>query len=455
MSNTRAIAEKKDLIKACVAELLQDEEFLSALITKITEKIEKSVEEKLQSYEDRIDILEKNYASLEEKYDNLEQYSRRNSLRINGIVIKPQENLQDKLTEIFANKLRIDMDATYIDRCHTVGPAKENKQSIIIKFTSYKFKKQILRERHLLKGTGIFVVEDLTRARYMMYREAAGKFGPKNVWTLDGNIHIKCNKEKLVFRSMADKKKLACRLTDNMTDSRNWSKEVVTHFIEMYKSFPCLWKIKSRDYTNRNLKNAAYDKLVEFCKTINPEANRDFVVKKIQSFRGSFRKEIKRVEDSKRSGAGSDEIHSPTLWYFDLLLFTIDQELPAPSISIEVEELENSIEEGTQESEILEDEDNGSGYSNTQIDFINYCKTQLESNDSLDEFDATAIAWAKKLKRMNPTQAIYADMLINKIVNQGLLNQLTNNTTVAEHISSELIRPSPSTTPFLPLSPYT
>ncbi|KAK9692727.1 hypothetical protein QE152_g34964 [Popillia japonica] len=171
MSNTRAIAEKKDLIKACVAELLQDEEFLSALITKITEKIEKSVEEKLQSYEDCIDILEKNYASLEEKYDNLEQYYfgkklckfrrkirqprailRRNSLRINGIVIKPQENLQDKLTEIFANKLRIDMDATYIDRCHTVGPAKENKQSIIIKFTSYKFKKQILRERHLLKG---------------------------------------------------------------------------------------------------------------------------------------------------------------------------------------------------------------------------------------------------------------------------------------------------------------
>jgi Alcohol dehydrogenase transcription factor Myb/SANT-like len=51
-----------------------------------------------------------------------------------------------------------------------------------------------------------------------------------------------------------------------MTDSRYWSKEVVTEFIEIYKCHPCLWKIKSRDYTNRNLKNAAYEKLVQFCK---------------------------------------------------------------------------------------------------------------------------------------------------------------------------------------------
>ncbi|KAG5861228.1 hypothetical protein JTB14_018240 [Gonioctena quinquepunctata] len=75
----------------------------------------------------------------------------------------------------------------------------------------------------------------------------------------------------------------------------------------------------------------------------------------------------------------------------------------------------------------------------SQMDFINYCKTQLETTDSLDEFDASAIAWAKKLKRMAPTQAIYADMLINKIINQGLLNQLTNHT---------------APTLFSPVSPY-
>ncbi|KAF5270362.1 hypothetical protein FQR65_LT05550 [Abscondita terminalis] len=133
-----------------------------------------------------------------------------------------------------------------------------------------------------------------------------------------------------------------------MADARYWSKETITSFIEIYKSYPCLWKIKCKDYTNRNLKNAAYDKLVEFCKTINPEANRDYVVKKIQSFRGSFRKELKKVEDSKRSGAGADEIHTPTLWYFDQLVFTIDQELPTPSVCNILEEDSDSLTEEAQ-----------------------------------------------------------------------------------------------------------
>lgn len=160
-----------------------------------------------------------------------------------------------------------------------------------------------------------------------------------------------------------------------MADSRYWSKESITSFLDLYKSYPCLWKIKSKEYTNRNLKNAAYNKLVEFCTTVNPEATRDYVVKKIQSFRGSFRKELKKIEDSKRSGAGADEVHTPTLWYFDLLLFTIDQELPTPSISnILEEESENSMTEETQTqgNEILqEDENNKDVESNTeQVSFM-------------------------------------------------------------------------------------
>lgn len=39
-----------------------------------------------------------------------------------------------------------------------------------------------------------------------------------------------------------------------------------------------------------------------------------------------FRKEMKKVLESKRSGASQDEIYNPTLWYYDLLLFTKDQE---------------------------------------------------------------------------------------------------------------------------------
>lgn len=118
-----------------------------------------------------------------------------------------------------------------------------------------------------------------------------------------------------------------------MADSRYWSREFITEFIDLYKSYPCLWKITSKEYTNKNLKNSAYDKLVELCKKVDAAVNRDVVTKKIQSFRGCFRKEMKKVNDPKRSGAGQEDVYTPTLWYYDLLLFTTDQETPTESIS--------------------------------------------------------------------------------------------------------------------------
>ncbi|KAL4090218.1 hypothetical protein QTP88_025117 [Uroleucon formosanum] len=45
------------------------------------------------------------------------------------------------------------------------------------------------------------------------------------------------------------------------------------------------------------------------------------------------RKEMKKVMESQRSGSSKDDIYVPTLWYYDLLLFTKDQERPTDSIS--------------------------------------------------------------------------------------------------------------------------
>lgn len=159
-----------------------------------------------------------------------------------------------------------------------------------------------------------------------------------------------------------------------MGDSRYWSKEFIRHFIEVYKSYPCLWKVRSKDYTNKNLKNKTYEKLVEVCKTIYPDANKDYVIKKIQSFRGSFRKEAKKVAESMRSGAGADDVYVPTLWYYDLLLFTSDQEIPTASISnMDTDELEAGCDNGAEEqaenneSQILQEHNNESESQDTEV----------------------------------------------------------------------------------------
>lgn len=127
-----------------------------------------------------------------------------------------------------------------------------------------------------------------------------------------------------------------------------WSKDLIVELLQLYKSFPCLWKIKSEEYKNKNKKEDAYKCLVTFCKEKGfPEATREFVVKKIQSLRGSFRKELKKVYDSQRSGKGADEVYTPSLWYYNHLLFTKDQEQPTSSFSND-----DVSEVGTEETEL-------------------------------------------------------------------------------------------------------
>ena len=58
---------------------------------------------------------------------------------------------------------------------------------------------------------------------------------------------------------------------------------------------PCLWKIKSKDYYNKNAKQAAQDVLIEKLREIEPDANRSACVRKINSLRSNFRRELKKV----------------------------------------------------------------------------------------------------------------------------------------------------------------
>lgn len=110
-------------------------------------------------------------------------------------------------------------------------------------------------------------------------------------------------------------------------------KQFVTEFLEIYKSNPCLWKIKSKEYSDRYAKSQAYDVLVKKMKEVDKNADRETVVKKLNNLRTTYRKELKKVNSSQRSGAGEDYIYVPHLWYFNLLSFLRDQETPRKTIS--------------------------------------------------------------------------------------------------------------------------
>ncbi|XP_073838788.1 uncharacterized protein [Musca autumnalis] len=94
-------------------------------------------------------------------------------------------------------------------------------------------------------------------------------------------------------------------------------KQFWTEFFCLYESQPALWDINSSQYKNRHLKCEAYDILVEKLREIEPDSDREDVLRKINIFRTNYRRECARINNSLHEGR---PYHS-TLWYFDLLSF--------------------------------------------------------------------------------------------------------------------------------------
>ena len=80
----------------------------------------------------------------------------------------------------------------------------------------------------------------------------------------------------------------------------------MSEFIDLYRQLPEVWKVKSDAYRNRNLKNLAYEKLIEKLKEVEPNADREMVREKINVLRSAYRRELKKVIASYKSGTGNE-----------------------------------------------------------------------------------------------------------------------------------------------------
>lgn len=142
-----------------------------------------------------------------------------------------------------------------------------------------------------------------------------------------------------------------------MVDKRA-DKQFICEFIEVYRSLPALWDAKCKDYTNRTRKGEQYDVLLEKYREKYPDAEKPDVVKKINSLRTNFRKELKRIREAEKSGAGAEDVE-PVLWYFEEMRFLQAQETPTPSIST----MDTCQETSTPDEDCDEDANNGTRYT--------------------------------------------------------------------------------------------
>lgn len=143
--------------------------------------------------------LKKRVSTLEAQMDASEQYSRRNSLRISGI----PETVNDDTDQIVlhvAETVGVNISPSEIDRSHRLGKPGNRQRDILVKFTSYRARERLMKNRRNLKTSelrGVFVNEDLTKVRSKLLFEARKCVKTKHLlgaWSSDGRILVKDKK---------------------------------------------------------------------------------------------------------------------------------------------------------------------------------------------------------------------------------------------------------------------
>ena len=160
------------------------------------------LETKVNAQAAEIDMLKKAQSQYDDKLQRLEtrieaqeQHSRRNNLRIHGLDVAGST---DEAICALAGKLGFQIKPDEIDQSHYLGPAPkadmEQQEStrprpIIVRFRSYKTRARFLEARSKLKGTNIYINEDLTaRGQKLFYSVRHAKKIPR-AWTIDGRIY--------------------------------------------------------------------------------------------------------------------------------------------------------------------------------------------------------------------------------------------------------------------------
>ena len=83
-----------------------------------------------------------------------------------------------------------------LDRSHGIGIPKTKKKErpITVKFARYNLRHNIFKNKKLLKGKCVSITESLTKDCMAKLNEARETYGFRNVWTSDGKIFFKDDK---------------------------------------------------------------------------------------------------------------------------------------------------------------------------------------------------------------------------------------------------------------------
>lgn len=232
--------ESKKQIKDLETDLGRSVELCHVDISELTKKIDFQ-SEVIKKYEQSFEkvtlenkILSKKVNELESRVDELEQYSRSNSLEINGIPESSTESVIE-IVKTVSSKLGVQIDNKDIDACHRLGVKKNDEEikhrGIVVRFTTRVIKEDVLQKRRVKRNFNtkdigfsdrpaevVYINESLSSARRQVLNAARKLKRDKLVafvWVRNGKILVRVEQDSkvVVMKSISDVEALQNSIT--------------------------------------------------------------------------------------------------------------------------------------------------------------------------------------------------------------------------------------------------
>ena len=170
----------------------------------------KNVSNKLEAGNQR---LKNDISELKLRIDDNEQRNRNFCLLLHGVVESPDEKTDDKILEIINHDIGVHISIDDIERSRRLGArnthrmlrsTQERPRPIIFRFSSFRKRMEVFKNKRNLKGKSISLSENLTKDRYILYQKAIQRIGKGKVWTSEGRVTTKLGNKYLTINALKD-----------------------------------------------------------------------------------------------------------------------------------------------------------------------------------------------------------------------------------------------------------
>jgi hypothetical protein len=192
------------------------EEFRAALFDlkvdndKMKEELEKS-KKREQALSEELTEAKFSASLALHKVNELEQYTRRNNVRIFGVSEEGENDKSEgehhsdqvcekKVLQMLTKKLKVPVKSEDLEAVHRVGKVegREGPRALIVRFVNRKKRQEVISARKALKGSGVVIVDDMTRTNIQTFEAVKRDDLCKEAWTSQGRIYMKTVTERIV-----------------------------------------------------------------------------------------------------------------------------------------------------------------------------------------------------------------------------------------------------------------